>query len=70
MVKIAIIVDGDWTYPIYRDNGSYKVDFGGSVGMCGPFSFPNDTKAISYLQNAASFCTREVWGHGGNETAA
>lgn len=52
MVKIAIVLDGEHAYPIYRENGRYCIDFGGNTGKSKPMSFPNDTKAISWLRNA------------------
>lgn len=52
MVKIAIVVDGDYEFPIYKDNGKYYIDLGGSFGMSDPLSFDGDTKAISTLQRA------------------
>ena len=52
MTKLSIIVDGDEIYPIYRENGSYFIDLGGSFGMSGPLSYPSDTKAISELRKA------------------
>ena len=52
MVKIAIVVDGDYSLPIYKDNGLYYIDFGGAMGMSDPLEFESDVKAISHLQNA------------------
>lgn len=52
MVKIAIAVDGEYVFPIYRDSGFYYIDLGGSFGMSDPLSFESDTKAISELQKA------------------
>lgn len=52
MVKIAIVVDGDYAFSIYKDNGYYYIDLGGSFGMSDPLSFERDTKAISELQKA------------------
>ena len=53
MVKIAIIVDGEFEYAIYRHKGHYYVDFGCSTGMSAPLTFKGDTKAISWLQDRA-----------------
>lgn len=50
MTKIAIAVDGEWAYPIYRHNGKYHIDFGGAVGLSDPLTFDSDVKAIRYLQ--------------------
>ena len=52
MVKIAVIVDGDYEFPIYRHDGEYFVDLGGSLGMSDPLYFESDTEAISTLQKA------------------
>ena len=60
MVKIAIIVDGEWAYPIYRDNGKYRVDFGGMTGLSDLLEFTSDTKAISYLRKAVASGLWEV----------
>ena len=49
MTKIAILVDGDQNYPLYREKDAYFIDFGGSLGRSEPFSYPSDTKAISRL---------------------
>ena len=51
MDKIAIVVDGEWEYPIYRDNGKYYIDMGGAMGMSEPLDYPSDTKAIAHLQS-------------------
>ena len=50
MTKIAIIIDGEYEYPIFRDKGLYHIDFGGAVGMSDPLEFENDVKAISWLR--------------------
>ena len=52
MVKIAIAVDGTDIYPIYRENGMYHIDMGGSMGMSEPLDYPSDTKAISDIRKA------------------
>ena len=57
MTKIAIAVDGDDAYPIYRYGGAYGIDFGGSRGLCGPFLFESDVVAIRYFQKAVYECS-------------
>lgn len=52
MVKIAIVVDGDYEFPIYKDNGFYYIDLGGAFGMSDPLTYESDTKAISELQKS------------------
>ena len=52
MLKIAIVVDGEYSFPIYKEGEHYYIDFGGSFGMSDPLSFESDTKAISSLQKA------------------
>jgi len=52
MTKIAIVVDGDYGFPIYRENGFYYIDLGGSLGMSDPLSFESDVKAITTLREA------------------
>ena len=52
MTKIAIIVDGDYEFPIYRDEGLYLVDLGGSFGMSDPLFFSSDVEAIVALREA------------------
>ena len=54
MAKIAIILDGDRIYPIFRENGRYYIDFGGNTGRSKPMDFPNDTKAINWLREAVA----------------
>ena len=55
MVKIAIVVDGEDTYPIYRENGAYRIDMGPAMGVSEPMSFPSDAKAIKFLQDAIEY---------------
>ena len=55
MVKIAIAVDGEDTYPIYRVDSRYVIDMGAGMGISDPMSFPSDTKAISFLQDVFEF---------------
>lgn len=50
MTKIAIIIDGDYVYPVYRIEDKYHIDLGNSVGMSGPFEFKSDVKAITWLR--------------------
>lgn len=50
MTKIAIVVDGDHTYPVYRTNGTYTIDFGGRNGMSEALKFPTDVKAINWFR--------------------
>lgn len=52
MTKIGVVVDGDYEFPIYRKDGFYYIDLGGSFGMSDPLSFESDVKAISTLQKA------------------
>ena len=60
MVKIAIVVDGDYIYPIYRHEGMYHIDLGGEVGLSDPLPFKRDTEAINWLRKtiAAGIETR------------
>lgn len=52
MTKIGIVINGEWEYPIYRSDGKYHIDLGGSFGMSDPLSFESDTKAIVALHEA------------------
>lgn len=54
MTKIAIVIDGERTYPILRLEGKYRIDFGGSVGMSDPLSFKRDTEAIAWFRKTFS----------------
>ena len=58
MVKIAIAVDGEWEYPIYRDGNEYRIDLGGAFGLSDPLPFENDVKAITFLQKAVE---NDIW---------
>ncbi len=49
MVKIAIVIDGDYEFPVYRTDGKYSIDLGGAIGMSDPIVFESDTKAIRYF---------------------
>ncbi len=52
MTKLAIVLDGSRKYEILRLSGLYYVDFGGSLGLSGPFSFSRDTEAIKRVRKA------------------
>lgn len=54
MVKLAIVLDGDQIYPIYREKGRYFIDFGGNTGKSKPMYFQNDTRAIVWFRNAVA----------------
>ena len=56
MTKLAIVVDGDYAYPIYRDNGKYRIDFGGAQGISDELEFESDVKAISWLRKKVETC--------------
>lgn len=60
MVKLAIVLDGDHIYPIYREKGRYFIDFGGNTGKSKPMDFQNDTKAIAWFRDAIA---RASFGH-------
>lgn len=54
MVKIAIVCDDEYIYPIFRISERperlYCIDLGGAMGMSDPLPYENDVKAISFLQ--------------------
>jgi len=54
MTKIAIVLDGDYIYPIFRDKGMYHIDLGGAVGLSDPLPFKSDTEAINWLRKAVA----------------
>ena len=59
MTKIAIIVDGDHAYPIYRlSDRRYSIDYGGSFGKSEPLPFDSDVQAISCLHSVIDELTR------------
>ena len=60
MTKIAIAVDGDFAFPIYRKDGKYCIDFGGAIGMSDLIEFENDVKAIRYLHKVVA---DGIWDH-------
>lgn len=59
MTKIAIVLDGDYVYPIYRKNGRYHIDFGGAHGLSDALTFENDVKAICWLRKRVE---SGIWG--------
>lgn len=62
MTKIAIVLDGDYEYPIYRKNGLYHIDFGGSHGMSDALAFNSDVQAIKWLREKVENGIREMRG--------
>lgn len=54
MTKLAIVLDGEQIYPIFRHEGRYHIDFGGSVGLSVPFDFKSDTEAIKWFRKAVA----------------